>query len=80
MNENVKTNGSPRILIFVALVCVSLAPVLNAEKDKDAALALPSNQKQFVSAKEGADTLVQAAATFDQNALNKILGPAAGLL
>jgi len=54
--------------------------VLSAEKDKDAALALPSNQKQFVSAKEGADTLVQAAATFDQNALNKILGPAAGLL
>ena len=77
MNKNVKTNSSPRILVITALVCVSLAPVLAAEKDKDAASASssPSNQKQFASAKEAADALVQAATTFDQNALKEILGP-----
>jgi hypothetical protein len=77
MNKNVKTNSSPRILVITALVCVSLAPVLAAEKDKDAASASSSrsNQKQFASAKEAADALVQAATTFDQNALKEILGP-----
>ena len=75
MNKNVKTNS--RILVFTALVCVSLAPVLAAEKDKDkdTASAPASNQKQFASAKEAADALVQAAANFDQNALKEILGP-----
>jgi Protein of unknown function (DUF2950) len=75
MNKNVKTKSPSRILAFAALVCVSLVSVLAAEKDKDAASASPSNQKQFASAKEAADALVQAAATFDQNALKEILGP-----
>src|SRR5262245_10772210 len=75
MNKNVKTSSSPRILVITALVCVSLAPVLAAEKDKDAASTSPSNQKQFASAKAAADALVQAAETFDQNALKEILGP-----
>ena len=75
MNKNVKTNSSSRILVFAAVVCVSLAPVLGAEKEKDAASASPSNQKQFATAKEAADALVQAAASFDAAALKEILGP-----
>jgi hypothetical protein len=59
----------------VAFVCVSLAPVLGAEKDKGAGSASPSNQKQFAGAKKTADALVQAAATFDQNVLKEGLGP-----
>jgi len=72
MNKTLKTN---RILVIAALVCVSLAPMFAAEKDKDASSAPRSNQKQFASAKEAADALVQAATTFDQNALKEILGP-----
>lgn len=75
MNKNLKTNSSSIIPVFAALVCISLAPVLAAEKEKDAASTSPSDQKQFASAKEAADALVQAAASFDQAALKEILGP-----
>jgi hypothetical protein len=79
MKKEVKTNSSSRILVFTALVCISLASVLAAEKekakDKETASAPASNQKQFASAKEAADALVLAASTFDQNALKEILGP-----
>ena len=77
MNNNVKINSSSKILLAASavLVCVSLAPALRAAAEKDAAAALPSNQKQFATAKEAADALVQAAAAFDQAALKEILGP-----
>jgi hypothetical protein len=77
MNNSVKIDSSSKILLaaFAVLVCVSLAPVLPAAAEKDAAAASPSNQKQFATAKEAADALVQAAAAFDQAALKEILGP-----
>jgi len=77
MNNNVKMNSSSKILLaaFAVLVCVSLAPALSAAAEKDAAAAPASNQKQFATAKEAADALVQAAAAFDQAALKEILGP-----
>src|SRR5437762_2714005 len=76
MNNNVKINSSSRILLaaFAVSVCVSLAPAF-AAAEKDAAAASPSNQKQFATAKEAADALVQAAASFDTAALKEILGP-----
>jgi Protein of unknown function (DUF2950) len=75
MNNNVKTNSSSKMLAIAAIAYISLAPAWAAEKEKDAASTPASNQKQFASAKEAADALVQAAATFDQNALKEILGP-----
>jgi len=77
MKKKMKTNSSPRILVYTVLVCISLASLLAAEKEKakDTASAPASNQKQFASAKEAADALVLAASTFDQNALKEILGP-----
>src|SRR5437764_4566888 len=76
MNNNVKINSSSKILLaaFAVSVCVSLAPAF-AAAEKDAAAASPSNQKQFATAKEAADALVQAAASFDTAALKEILGP-----
>ena len=77
MNNSVKIDSSSKILLaaFAVLVFVSLAPALPAAAEKDAAAASPSNQKQFATAKEAADALVQAAAAFDQAALKEILGP-----
>ena len=77
MSNNVKINSSSQILLAASavLVCVSLAPALPAAAEKDAAAGSPSNQKQFATAKEAADALVQAAASFDAAALKEILGP-----
>jgi len=77
MNNNVKINSSSKILLAASavLVCVSLTPASRAAAEKDAAAASPSNQKQFATAKEAADALIQAAAAFDQAALKEILGP-----
>jgi len=46
-----------------------------AEPKKDANSAPQSNQKQFSTPKEAADSLVQAAESYDVNALKEILGP-----
>jgi hypothetical protein len=77
MNNNVKINSSSKILLVASavLVGVSLAPASPAAAEKDAASASSSNQKQFATAKDAADALVQAAASFDQAALKEILGP-----
>jgi hypothetical protein len=78
MNNNMKINSSSKILLTASAVLawVSVAPALPAAAEKDAAAAAsPSNQKQFATAKEAADALVQAAASFDQAALKEILGP-----
>lgn len=75
MNTNMRMKNSSKILpvILAALVCVSLASA--AETKKETASAPAADQKQFASAKEAADALVQAAAAFDQTALKEILGP-----
>ena len=60
------------IVTFGFLACVSQA----AEPKKEAAVAAPqSNQKQFNTPKEAADSLIQAASAYDVNALKEILGP-----
>jgi hypothetical protein len=46
-----------------------------AEKKEDASAASSTNQKQFATPKEAADSLVAAAETFDVAALKEILGP-----
>jgi Protein of unknown function (DUF2950) len=79
MSKNLKTISSSKILLVTsaAVACAFLASVsLGAEETKqDTAAAAQSGQKQFASAKEAADALVQAAASFDQAALKEILGP-----
>jgi len=45
------------------------------ESKKEATAAAQSNQKQFNTPKEAADSLIQAAETFDVAALTEILGP-----
>ncbi len=78
MMKNVKTNSSSKTLLVTcaAITCVVLVPVLlGAATKQDAAAETATGQKQFASAKEAADALVQAAASFDQAALKEILGP-----
>jgi hypothetical protein len=48
---------------------------LGAPTKEDPAASQAGNQKQFANAKEAADALIQAAASFDQAALKEILGP-----
>ena len=65
-----------QIASTVAIVTFATAVFATAAEPKADASATPaSNQKQFASAKEAADALVQAAASFDQTALKEILGP-----
>jgi Protein of unknown function (DUF2950) len=65
-----------QIASTVAIVTFATALFATAAEPKADASATPaSNQKQFASAKEAADALVQAAASFDQSALKEILGP-----
>jgi hypothetical protein len=69
-------NGSKTFLIaFGILLGAGLLTVAATPKKEDSATSGPGNQKQFASAKEAADALVQAAASFDQAALKEILGP-----
>ena len=56
----------------LSLVCTGLTAA--PEPKSDAAGTQPS-QKQFNTPKEAADSLVQAAESFDVNALKEILGP-----
>src|SRR3982751_662630 len=68
-------NSSRAVLIaFGILLGAGLTSAATPTKD-DSATSGPGNQKQFASAKEAADALVQAAAAFDQTALKEILGP-----
>src|SRR5205814_10479175 len=68
-------NSSRAILIaFGILLGAGLTSAATPAKE-DSATSGPVNQKQFASAKEAADALVQAAAAFDQAALKEILGP-----
>src|SRR5438045_6461390 len=73
MMNAVKTLQITSTFVIVTLATAALAAA--AEPKADAASATPDNQKQFASAKEAADALVQAAASFDTAALKEILGP-----
>jgi len=71
-------NDSKILLIASAfLIAGFLAPVGRAADPKPdaSAAAAQAKGKEFASAKEAADALVQAAASFDQAALKEILGP-----
>jgi len=67
-------NGRTFLVAFGILLGAGLLTIAAAPKE-DSATSGPGNQKQFASAKEAADALVQAAASFDQAALKEILGP-----
>jgi len=66
-----------RIYFLACAIVMSLGFALQAapEAKKDASASAQSNQKQFNTPKEAADSLVQAAASFDVAALKEILGP-----
>ena len=73
MMNPVKTLQITSTIVIVTLATAAFAAA--AEPKADASATPPSNQKQFASAKEAADALVQAAASFDTAALKEILGP-----
>src|SRR5437762_12622779 len=73
MMNPVKTLQITSTIVIVTLATAAF--VAAAEPKADASATPPANQKQFASAKEAADALVQAAASFDQAALKEILGP-----
>lgn len=62
-------------MIVFAIVCVADLSLPAATETKKDSSAATSQQKQFNTPKEAADSLVQAAASFDTNALKEILGP-----
>jgi hypothetical protein len=69
----VKTLQIASTIVIVTFATVAFATA--AEPKADASATPASNQKQFATAKEAADALVQAATSFDQAALKEILGP-----
>src|SRR5438874_802887 len=72
MMNPVKTLQIASTIVIVTLATAAFAAA--AEPKADAAAASPSNQKQFATAKEAADAMVQAAASFDTAALKESLG------
>src|SRR5438874_3440694 len=73
MMNPVKTLQITSTIVVVTLATAAFAAA--AEPKANASATPPANQKQFASAKEAADALVQAAASFDTAALKEILGP-----
>jgi len=75
----VNTMNDSKILLIASAILIGgfLAPVGRAADPKPdaSAAAAQAKGKEFASAKEAADALVQAAASFDQAALKEILGP-----
>jgi len=71
--NRVKTLQIASTIVIVTFAAVAFATA--AEPKADASATPASNQKQFATAKEAADALVQAATSFDQAALKEILGP-----
>jgi hypothetical protein len=73
------TMNDSKILLIATAILIGgfLAPVGQAADPKPDASAAPAQAKgkEFASAKEAVDALVQAAASFDQAALKEILGP-----
>ena len=65
--------------VFLIALAVTIGGVLQAAteaKKKDTAASQPAG-KQFNTPKEAADSLIQAAGSFDVAALKEILGPGA---
>lgn len=60
-------------LVTLSFFCTDLSAAPQAKSD--AVTAAQANQKQFNTPKEAADSLVQAAESFDVNTLKEILGP-----
>ena len=79
MISTVNTMNDSKILLIASAILIGgfLAPVGRAADPKPDAspAAAQAKGKEFASAKEAADALVQAAASFDQAALKEILGP-----
>ena len=79
MISTVNIMKDSKILLIASAILIGgfLAPVGQAAEPKPDASAAPAQAKgkEFASAKEAADALVQAAASFDQAALKEILGP-----
>src|SRR5437764_1197575 len=75
MMNPIKTLQITSTIVIVTLATAAFAAAAEPKAD---ASATPANQKQFASAKEAADALVQAAASFDTAALKEILGPGSG--
>src|SRR5438874_4347127 len=71
---NIVNSNRAVLVAFGILLGAGLTTAATPTKE-DSATSGPVNQKQFASAKEAADALVQAAAAFDQTALKEILGP-----
>src|SRR6476469_5054021 len=61
------------VLAASSFVCAGL--IAAPQSKSDTAAGAQPNQKQFNTPKEAADSLVQAAESFDVNALKEILGP-----
>ena len=61
------------VLTASSFICAGLTAA--PQPKSDTAAGAQSNQKQFNTPKEAADSLVQAAESFDVNALKEILGP-----
>jgi hypothetical protein len=79
MTSTVNIMNNSKILLIASAILIGafLAPVGRAADPKPdaSAGAAQAKGKEFASAKEAADALVQAAASFDQAALKEILGP-----
>ena len=79
MISTVNIMKDSKILLIASAILIGgfLAPVGRAADPKPdaSAAAAQAKGKEFASAKEAADALVQAAASFDQAALKEILGP-----
>jgi hypothetical protein len=69
-----KFSGIGAAAVVIAHLAFSLRAA-SEQKSDSAATAHSTNQKQFSSAKEAADTLLSAAEVFDVAALAEILGP-----
>jgi hypothetical protein len=73
MMNRVKTLQIASTIAIVTLATTAFATA--AEPKADASSTTTAKQKQFDDPKQAADSLVQAAATFDAAALQEILGP-----
>ena len=73
MMNRIKTLQIASTIAIVTLATAAFATA--AEPKADASSTTTAKQKQFDDPKQAADSLVQAAATFDAAALQEILGP-----
>src|SRR5437868_12644057 len=79
MDTKLHIMNSTKFFLTISAITVSsfLGTTVQAapEAKQDSSAAIQTQQKQFNTPKEAADSLVQAAESFDVNALKEILGP-----